>query len=290
MNIQEQNLYIMSLMSRFLNDAPCLIDASAVSELSNACSLTREEAYTYILAAYCGIDIEGDGGELFNEYFLKMIREIDRNGFENDPYYRNIALPSVKCGRIELSHSCFKPYEAFVCDDTVMQSDGRIIPQIGFFAEEQSYPAIMEDDRIWMTVTPLEINTMRPAIAAAHGKVLAYGLGLGYFAYMAALKPEVDSVTVVELNETIIELFRKYILPQFGTAGKKLSIIHADAFEYAGTEMGEGSFDFVFTDLWHDVSDGTEMYFRMKEYEKYSPEAEFSYWIEQSILCHLRGF
>ena len=74
MNIQEQNLYIMSLMSRFLNDAPCLIDASSVSELSNACSLTREEAYTYILAAYCGIDIEGDGGELFNEYFLKMIR------------------------------------------------------------------------------------------------------------------------------------------------------------------------------------------------------------------------
>lgn len=276
-------------MSRFLNEAPCLIDASTVSELSNACSLTNEEAYAYILAAYCGIDIESGGDELFCEYFRKMIREIDKSGFENNPYYRNIDLPSVKCGSIELSHARFKPYEAFVCDDTVMQSDGRIIPQIGFFSEEQSYPAIMEDGRVWMTVTPLEINTIRPAVAAAHGKVLAYGLGLGYFAYMAALKQEVDSVTSVESNAAIIEIFEKYILPLFGDVGKKLTIINADAFEYAENRMGEGKFDFVFTDLWHDVSDGTDMYFRMKGYEINSPESEFSYWIERSILCHLRG-
>ena len=48
-----------------------------------------------------------------------------------------------------------------------------------------------------------------------------------------------------------------------------------------------GYFDFVFTDLWHDVSDGKDMYLKMKEYEKRSPNTIFSYWIEKSILCYL---
>ena len=138
-----------------------------------------------------------------------------------------------------------------------------------------------------MTVTPMEINTIRPAVERAHGKVLAYGLGLGYFAYMAAAKDDVDSVTVIELNKDIIELFVTHILPQFGDAAKKITIVNADAFDYAEKEMGEGRFDFVFTDLWHDVSDGEEMYYRMKAYESLSPQSEFMYWIEKSILGHI---
>ena len=48
-----------------------------------------------------------------------------------------------------------------------------------------------------------------------------------------------------------------------------------------------GKYDFVFTDLWHDVSDGIDMYLKMKQYEKQSPNTTFSYWIEKSILCYL---
>ena len=50
--------------------------------------------------------------------------------------------------------------------------------------------------------------------------------------------------------------------------------------------MSKGKYDFVFTDLWHDVSDGIDMYLKMKKYEKQSPIL-FSYWIEKSILCYL---
>ena len=111
-------------------------------------------------------------------------------------------------------------------------------------------------------------------------------LVLGYYAYMVSEKENVETVTVVDTNEDVIRLFKKYILPQFKNA-HKIKIIAADAFEYAQKHMIPGKYDFVFTDLWHDVSDGIDMYLKMKEYEKQSPDSIFSYWIEKSILCYL---
>ncbi|MNP21405.1 spermidine synthase [compost metagenome] len=137
-----------------------------------------------------------------------------------------------------------------------------------------------------MTITPNEIETIREAVDQAFGNVLTFGLGLGYYAYMISEQDHVDSITVVEMNEDVIELFNKYVLPQFRNAGK-IKIIKADAFEYAEQHLTPGKYDFVFTDLWHDVSDGIDMYLRMKKFEQQSPDTIFTYWIEKSILCYL---
>ena len=45
-------------------------------------------------------------------------------------------------------------------------------------------------------------------------------------------KSNVESVTVVEINEDVIHLFNQYVLPQFKNA-EKIKIIKADAFEFA---------------------------------------------------------
>lgn len=37
----------------------------------------------------------------------------------------------------------------------------------------------------------------------------------------------------------------------------------------------------------HDVSDGIDMYLKMKQYESLSPNTVLTYWIEKSILCYL---
>lgn len=127
---------------------------------------------------------------------------------------------------------------------------------------------------------------MKEAVDQAFGNVLTFGLGLGYYAYMLSEKDNVESITVVDINENVIDLFTKYVLPQFNNAGK-IKIIKADAFEYAQKHMSKGKYDFVFTDLWHDVSDGIVMYLKMKKYEKQSPNTAFTYWIEKSMLCYL---
>ena len=84
----------------------------------------------------------------------------------------------------------------------------------------------------------------------------------------------------------MIELFKRYILPQF-TDSEKIKIIHADAFHYAENNMHKGSFDFVFTDIWHDPSDGVESYVQMKKLESRLPNASFAYWIEETLQCYL---
>ena len=42
-----------------------------------------------------------------------------------------------------------------------------------------------------------------------------------------------------------------------------------DAFEYIGQQMPQQKFDYAFVDLWHDVSDGLELYLKIKRWSIY---------------------
>jgi SAM-dependent methyltransferase len=138
-----------------------------------------------------------------------------------------------------------------------------------------------------MTITPNEVETMREPIAKCRGRVLTLGLGLGYFAFHASQKSEVERVVVVERSRDVIEIFKTYLLPQFPNADK-IEIVEADAFQYMEEKMPHDNFDYVFADLWHDASDGLEMYRKLKKYEVLAPKTEFDYWIEPSLLSLLR--
>jgi hypothetical protein len=285
--IIEDNYKVFALLSNYLNNASDFINKEKIDEIVK-CGVSYEYAFAVILAGTYGLDIVDnvDDKNLFNKYFNNMIRKLDANEYYNNPYYKNIQIPTIKIGNSELKYKTYKPFEGFVCNDIIKTEEGRQIPQIGFFETEFMFPAILENDIIWMTITPNEIETMKDAIDKAFGNVLTFGLGLGYYAYMISEKDNVESITVVETNENVINLFNKHILPQFKNA-QKIKIIQADAFEYAQKHMSKGKYNFVFTDLWHDVSDGMDMYLKMKKYEKHSPNTVFTYWIENSILCYL---
>ncbi|MNW36228.1 Polyamine aminopropyltransferase [compost metagenome] len=284
--IKEDNYKVFALLSNYLNHAPDFIKGEEISEIAQN-GVSSEYAFKLLLASAFGLDIVDnmDDKELFNKYFDQMIHQLDANIYYNNPYYKNIKIPTIKIGNSELKYENYKPFEGFVCNDIFQTEEGRQIPQVGFFDTEFMFPAILENDRIWMTITPNEIETMKEAVDQAFGSVLTYGLGLGYYTYMVSEKDNVESVTVVEMNEDVIHLFKKNVLPQFRNA-HKINIIQADAFEFAGQHMTQGNYDFVFTDLWHDVSDGIDMYLKMKSYEKQSPDTVFTYWIEKSILCY----
>ena len=161
------------------------------------------------------------------------------------------------------------------------------IPQIGFFNEEFSFPTVFEDGREWMAIKPNEIETMKVPIEKANGKVVTFGLGMGYFAYMASLKENVSSVTIVERDKNVISLFKTHILPYFQNADK-IKIVESDAFDYVKNQMSSEGFDYAFVDLWHDTSDGVDLYVKMKKLEHFSKNTKFEYWIEKSILVTIR--
>lgn len=280
------NSKAVQLMSILLNVAPDFADMESVKEISDASGVSLENAYAEYTAAMFGMDTLGPDKAFFRNYFLPMFRELSVKDFTCDPYYRDIVIPEVKLGKWEFKTMELKPGEAFVCNDFTVTKDGRMIPQIGFFTESFKYPAVLENGREWMTLMPNETVTTKPAVRNATGKVLTYGMGLGYFAFSASNKADVSSVTVVDSSAEVIELFNRYILPQCPNKDK-IRTIRADAFEYAEDEMPKEEYDYVFADIWHDVSDGRDIYLKMKEYEDACPETEFDYWLESTIKCYL---
>ena len=185
-----------------------------------------------------------------------------------------------QAGAFELGYASYRPYELFVADDLRAYPDGAVLPVLGYFAQPFAYPVLTENGREWMTATPNEINTIRPAAEAAHGHVLTLGLGLGYFAFHALLNPRVERVTAVERSADAIRLFRERILPAFPRP-ERLTILQADAFAAAPALYRSGQYDFVFADLWHDAADGLPMYERLKQMEV--PGPEYRYWIEKTL-------
>ncbi len=276
-------------LSQYLQEAPRAITREWMEEVNPGGDLSEEAAFTALLAALCGLDTGGSERDkrLADEYLRPGVRRLDPGVYAANPYYRDIRIPEERFGRWELRREHYAPFEGFVCGDLILGPGLREIPRIGFFSEAFSFPVVLEEGREWMAIKPNEIETMQPALDRVEGRVLALGLGLGYFAYMASLKAGVQSVTILERDPEAIRLFESRILPQFSHA-EKIEICPGDAFAYLEKRMPQGPFDFAFVDLWHDASDGLEAYLRIKPLERLAPNTEFLYWIEDSLLSGLR--
>ena len=287
--IMRDNDIVVSILSEYINNHPRFIDAAMVEDLARECHVSHHEAFCTLLSAACGLDTVDDPAHraLECQYIIPALRKLDPAAYENDAYATTVRFPNVKHGKWELCQHSYAPYEPFVWTHPVVTKDLCEIPQIGYFDTEFHFPAILENGIEWMTITPNEVETMREPIAKCRGKVLTLGLGLGYFAFHASEKPEVERVVVIERSRDVIDIFKTYLLPQFPNADK-IEIIEADAFVYMEEKMPHEGFDYVFCDLWHDASDGLEMYRKLKRYEILSPNTQFDYWIEPSLLSLLR--
>ncbi len=286
---RRENAHLLRQLSLYLNLLSDAIDGSMVNEISAGGDKSqREYAYAALLATYCGYDFHDNPAhkKIFKERFTRMIFMQDEKDFLKDEYYKNIKFPDVTNETWEFKTMSFKPYEAFLANESVLDGEGRLFPRIGFFEKEFFYPAVLQDSREWMTVTPHEIRTTAPAVKASFGNVLTYGLGLGYFPYMASLKENVKSVTIVEKDRRVISLFEKYLLPQYPFKDK-IKVICGDAFKFAKEETSKVFYDFIFADTWHDPSDGVEMYEKFKACEKYSPKSKYMYWIEDTLKYYM---
>ena len=284
-----RNFRITYLYKLYLEQCPELITSEMINMLTADGDISTEEAISALLSEAFNLDFDdAEDRRIIMDYLTPSIRLLDKRKYEENPYYKNINLSDLSEGRWEIRNEEYKPYRAVICDDMIINDDFSEIPPLGFFPDGFSFPAILEDGNEWMTLTPVDIDTCEEAIAAASGKVLTYGLGLGYFAYMASEKASVDSVTVVELSEEVIELFKKHILPKMPNRDK-IKIVNSDAVKYAEEVMADEEFDMVFVDTWRDASDGTPMYKTIKEYEKYNPDTKFYYWVENFLRSHYRA-
>ena len=225
--------------------------------------------------------------EVFPDYVMDEIvkdgKMFHRGYLEQNPYYANIHIDSITNGGFKLDTDIYRKHELdfYNC---MVKKNGISIPQICTFDYDFSYPKITESGDVWMSISPNEIFTMQKPVSHAHGKVLTLGCGLGYFAYMVSLKPNVESVTIIESSSEVIRLFEEVILPQFTHKGK-IQIVHADAFRYM-EELEDGLFHFCFADIWQGADDCIP-YLRLKKICRKFKKMKMSYWVESGIINYL---
>lgn len=284
-----RNFRVTRLYAQYLERYPEVITEQMINALTEDGEITKEEAIVALLSEIFALDFENaEDRRIIRDYLPKSVRLLHREKYENNPYYKNINPNSISDGDWEIKWEEYKPYQAVIASDMIIEDDFTEIPPLGFFTESFRFPAILEGGNEWMTLTPVDLDTCEDAITQAHGRVVTFGLGLGYYAYMVSEKPEVESVTVVELSDKVIELFKKHLLPKMPN-GDKIKIVNCDAFEYAKEVMPKENFDLAFVDTWRDASDGAPMYLKMKALEQYSPNTKFLYWIENFLISKVRA-
>ncbi len=230
----------------------------------------------------CGIMDDSD-----DRYIAEIFRNARKFGvgeFYNDEYIKNVKIDEVKNGKFLLTTANYEKGELFLYDAPDFTEE-IIVPKIGFFTGKVTFPTFYEGTMPWMSVCPSEINSMREQMETAHGKVLVLGCGLGYFQFMVSEKDNVESVTIVEISETIAKIFKENILPYFPHK-EKVKVVVCDAVKYLET-VKNGDYDFVFADIWEGIVDGAEHYKKIKPHEKRLPGTEFTYWIEEQIKYYL---
>lgn len=291
LSMKDQNIEASELINSFLIDNFDLIKEEQVNQLSKEEALEKKEAVENIFLNYLNLDKN-------DSFVLKMNKDNDFANLylQDESKYTNnllnqLNLNSIKSGQYELTYNYFEPYELFNLDEVYTDQSNYFAEQtkVGYFNQKVKYLILKENNQVWMSITPHEINTMSEHIKNATGRVLTFGLGLGYYAYEVSNKDDVSEVVIVEKDNKVIQLFTKYILPSFKHK-EKIKIIKENAFLYFDREYKREHFDYTFIDIYHTPDDALFMYLKFKQLENKNNYSNINYWIEESILCLLRRY
>lgn len=213
---------------------------------------------------------------------------IDADAWEKSPYHQAVHLDHITSHSITYEEETILGGRLFNLDAIQPDSNRELGDWMKLRALSHDVKAVylLQNGEDWMLDAPGEAMTNDPAAQAAHGKVLTFGLGIGYFLFMAARNPKVTSITVIERDPDVISLFQTDIFPQIASmVTVPLRIVQGDAFAY-WNKQHLSSFDFVYTDIWRSSDDGLEIMTRLLE--QYNPDMETMFWIEDSIIEPVR--
>jgi hypothetical protein len=283
------NVMIAAMWLDFLKTETSFTTAKALSKTMKEQRLDLNQAFIYQFLAALDLD---SLRELDKKNIQSRIRDsiqpLSIQDYRTNPYYQTVKPKPIQLDNWAITYQTLSPFQGCVYDDVrIDPSTFTETTPIGYVDQPFSYLAIQQDDTTWMSVTPFEIHTMEPILNTLHGHVVALGLGLGYFAFMAALNPKVSHITVIEKDKTAIALFLKYIFPFFPYPSK-ITIIHQDALDYVS--LVKENVDHLFVDIYHTADDGLPLYLKIKRFEPHWKNTIFSYWLEHSMIGLLRRY
>lgn len=218
------------------------------------------------------------------------IYKLTREEILDNPYLKNINIEEEQIGNMVYSKKRrIRSNILSLYSEDVRDPDTYIIKKEYFIPEKVvDLPILHEKDKTvaLMSIEPHETRTLSKFINEAYGNVLICGCGLGYTAYMLSLKENVNSITILEKNEDVIELFNNQVYKNIKDK-EKISIIKCDANEYLNNN-DLSIYDYINVDLWYDTFDMVYPYLKGLLLEEKYPNTHFTYWLEQSLLIEIQ--
>ena len=134
-----------------------------------------------------------------------------------NPYTSHIRFDDLSKTAFKYTQETIQAHELFSVSSIVDDENRELNDWMMLRAMDEPYQAtfLWQDDEVWMLDAPSEMNTIEPYARKAKGKVLTFGLGIGFYVYMALLNEDVESVTIVERSPEVIQLFNRVLRPQF---------------------------------------------------------------------------
>ena len=159
-------------------------------------------------------------------------------------------LPYYQWGAVDWFHQDLKRVRLAVYEDEFdCYSRGAVM-----FTGPVHIPILSIGRKPWMSLTPMEIYTLRNAIRMAEGKVLIAGLGMGWLTQRVLEDPAVTNVIQVELDEDILTYFGE---PLNEAYPDKLELVQNDIYQYL-SEVSLNTFDTIIFDIWQKHGDAAD--------------------------------
>lgn len=143
-----------------------------------------------------------------------------------------------------------------------------------------------KEEEVIMSDSTMEQQSNKDIIRRAHGDVFIAGLGLGMILLPILQKPEVKSVTVVELYPDVIELVHPYIAEN--DSENKLTVIQDDILHMESIGI-DTKYDVIYFDIWNTIcTDNWEDIKMLKRkfrklLNKEDPQNYIGAWMEDEI-------
>ncbi len=136
---------------------------------------------------------------------------ISSKEYMNRPYHKAIKLDKIISDEFTYQTQMVNANELFSLSSIQFDPNRELNDSMRLVAldEPMEVTILYQHNEVWMLDVPSEAETIDPVAKKAYGNVLTFGLGIGYFPFMAMLNPNVKSITVIEKSKSVIELFNQ---------------------------------------------------------------------------------
>lgn len=153
--------------------------------------------------------------------------------------------------------------------------------------EKGRYKRLIIGNKLVMSNTHMECRTNAVAFAKATGSVLITGIGLGMLpeAIIRLKQGTVTKLTVVDINPSLANHVGSHLKKVSKKIdGVPVEVVVSDAFDYTPNE----TFDFVWHDIWNDLSRKNLPAMRelSKKYKEFAKEQGF--WSKREVEREIR--